>query len=180
MKKAIKFLSIGLMAMGLLFTQSCDKCKDVECQHTGTCDKGVCTCPTNATGELCETCNTGYEGDDCATEMRTKFVGTYKYNESASTSCGVTDWPVTISTSSTAIDKIIINGFGAYGCSGVNINVDATVSGSNVTVIAGSFCSGGVEIKSGSGSFSNGVLTVNYTANTGSGDFSCSGTYTKQ
>lgn len=184
MKKTLRFLSIGLMAFGLMFTQSCDKCKDVECQHTGTCDKGVCTCPPNAEGELCETCKTGYEGDDCGTLMADKYVGTW--TDSGSDDCATSSYSVTITKSSTTVDKILIANFGKYGCSGSWPTVEATVNGTQVTIASQSFCTGDQFTVSGSGSItsSGNQITLSYTGNKppsdGTGTYSCNVTFTKQ
>jgi hypothetical protein len=199
MKKfALKAIAIGVFSFGLLLTQqSCsDPCKDVTCDNGGTCEEGTCKCATGFFGDNCQTecknggtgtnsgctCATGYEGTKCETKMADKFVASFKYNETTGTGCGVSDWPVTISASSSAINKILINGFGGFGCNGVNIVVEATVNGKDITVANQTFCSGGLTIKSGTGTMnaSNTSFTVNYTYNDGSGDVSCGGTYTKQ
>lgn len=164
MKKTLRFLSIGLMAFGLMFTQSCDKCKDVECQHTGTCDKGVCTCPPNAEGELCETCKTGYEGDDCNTEMRKKFLRTAA---SVSEVCGSNNYTYnTDIVAGSAINEIKIKNVGNYNCTSGDYYVVATVNGSNLTIASQSVCA---TTFSGSGSYSatNSKVTVTYTATYG-------------
>ncbi|MFI4963030.1 MAG: hypothetical protein ACHP6H_04135 [Legionellales bacterium] len=64
------FLTIGTFC-AVLYNSSCtkDKCKDVTCQHGGTCSGGNCTCTT------------GYEGTNCETKSRDKFVGTYTGSE---------------------------------------------------------------------------------------------------
>lgn len=58
-------LTIG--AFSAITYTSCnkDECKDVVCQNGGTCVSGTCTCPT------------GYEGTNCETLSRDKFVGKY-------------------------------------------------------------------------------------------------------
>ena len=42
-----------------------DKCEDVVCQNGGSCNDGVCSCPA------------GYEGTNCQTEIREKFLGNF-------------------------------------------------------------------------------------------------------
>ncbi|MGB0403152.1 MAG: hypothetical protein ACPGEG_03580, partial [Salibacteraceae bacterium] len=44
---------------------SCDKCKDVDCLNSGTCDKGECECTTF------------YSGDKCEAEIRADYNATY-------------------------------------------------------------------------------------------------------
>ena len=49
-----------------------DKCKSVVCAHNGVCDGGACTCPS------------GYEGSNCETVARDKYVGNWTVNEKGS------------------------------------------------------------------------------------------------
>lgn len=173
--KSLKSLTLVLtLTVGsLFFLNSCtqDLCKDVVCQNGGTCDQSTGGCD----------CLAGYEGTNCETEMRTKFLGSYKYNESTATGCGgFSDWPSSIAISSTSVEKILITGFGAFQCSGTDIVVEATVDGVNLTVVANqSFCSGTLTIISGSGSISGNNITISYTYDLGAGPVTCSGTYTK-
>lgn len=53
-----------LLALNILITPSCDKCKEVDCNY-GDCDKGNCNCYAY------------YEGSFCDIEMREKFYGRY-------------------------------------------------------------------------------------------------------
>ncbi len=82
-----------LLSTVFLFTMSCsDPCDSVNC-NKGTCSDGTCIC------------DTGYEGDDCSTEMRTKFIGTW----TGLSVCGSVDRDnvtVTISADSAIIDKV--------------------------------------------------------------------------
>ena len=55
MKTHIHFLLMAFLSITILATQqSCDKCKNVDCQNGGTCDKGKCICPTGYSGVNCE------------------------------------------------------------------------------------------------------------------------------
>jgi hypothetical protein len=114
--------------------------------------------------------------------MRTKFLGTFKYNESSSAGCGgFSDWATSIAISSASVEKILITGFGAFQCAGNDIIVEATVDGTNLTVVSNqSFCSGAIVIVSGTGTISGNTITISYTYNLGAGDVTCSGTYVKQ
>jgi hypothetical protein len=124
MKKMKIFSASSLSALALstmLFFSACttDPCKDVVCENDGTCNDGTCDCTA------------GYEGDDCSTEMRAKFVGTF--NISGTVSCPVSGTytippgtSITVANSSAGVDKIIINLLGRA--------LVATVDGSSLTI----------------------------------------------
>lgn len=166
--KLIVLIFIAL-ATSMTFSSCKDECKDVDCQNGGYCENGDCICAS------------GYEGDNCATAMADKFVGTWKYNES----CGganVSDWPVTISKSTA--NKISITGFGGFQCSGgVDIIVTAIVNGRDLNLESNQLnCAGDLTINSGSGSLSSDGKTLNITYTytvAGVGQETCSGIYTK-
>jgi len=172
--KNFKLLSLAVaFTFGIAALNSCteDKCKDVTCSNGGVCMDGTCDCAA------------GYEGTTCQTKMADKFVGSYKYNETSGTGCGgFTDWPVTITASSTVANKVIISGFGGFECSGAGIQVEGTVNGTDLTIPSNqSFCSGNLVINSGSGSIngSSSSITINYSYTQDTTSASCSGTYTK-
>ena len=63
--KSIKILSILAFVFAVAIFQSCevDKCDAVICLNDGTCDEGVCACPTGYSGTLCEShCSTDISG----------------------------------------------------------------------------------------------------------------------
>lgn len=102
-----------------LFFSSCkDECKDVTCNNGGVCVEGACDCAT------------GYEGSDCSTETRAKFVGTYSVTGTVTcpvTGNGtITTTSLVVSTSSSAANKIVISVLG--------VNLTGTVSGSSITL----------------------------------------------
>ena len=61
----MKNLSILFTAALIMISCAKDPCKDVVCLNDGTCLDGTC---------LCED---WYEGEDCGTEERAKYYGTY-------------------------------------------------------------------------------------------------------
>lgn len=157
----IKFLQIlGVAAIAAFSFSSCetDACKDVDCGEYGTCVDGDCVC------------DTGYEGVNCDTQERTKFVAGYSVSESCTS--GNYTYSVTVTTSTTGVDKIIVTNFGDYG-----IDVVGTVDGSSVT-FANQTLSG--LTLSGSGQLSGNILTITYTISQGSATDSCTMTCTKQ
>jgi len=114
-KAAFSVLALGAM---LTFSSCKDECKDVTCNNGGTCVTGSCECTT------------GYEGTNCETETRAKFIGTYTTN--GSVTCPVsgngtlTGTSISITNSSSAANKIVISVLG--------VNLTATVSGSSFTL----------------------------------------------
>ena len=56
-----------LMLSSILALASCtsDPCVDVTCYNDGVCDDGTCLCAD------------WYEGDDCSTEEKAKYIGNY-------------------------------------------------------------------------------------------------------
>ena len=111
-------MSVLALSTALFFSSCKDECKDVTCNNGGVCVEGACDCAV------------GYEGTDCSTETRAKFVGTYTVTGTAT--CPVTgSGPISstslvITNSSTANTKIAINVLG--------VNLTATVSGSSFTI----------------------------------------------
>ena len=82
----------------LLFVSCTDPCKDAKC-NSGTCDEGICVC------------DTGYEGNHCDIEWRTKFLGEWD----GIVSCGseLDDLKITISSDPNSItDVLLTNGDG--------------------------------------------------------------------
>src|SRR4051812_28730932 len=99
--KSIKHIALGALLTisafcAVLYT-SCnkDKCKDVTCQNGGTCSDGNCTCVT------------GYEGTNCETKSRDKFVGTYAGSEICSV--GTDAYSITLAANSDALKLTYTN-----------------------------------------------------------------------
>lgn len=159
MKKRL-FQILGVVAITGLGLTSCevDPCSDVECGDNGTCVDGDCVC------------DAGYEGTDCDTESRAKFIGTYNVTEACTS--GNYTYSISATTSATGITSIIISNFGDYG-----VNVTGTVSGSNLT-IANQTVGGGTF--SGSGQISGNILTITYNVTAGTSTDDCTMTCTKQ
>jgi hypothetical protein len=149
--KKLQYLAktaISVMALStVLFLSSCkDDCKDVTCNNGGTCIEGTCDCLT------------GYEGAECSTETRAKFIGTYTVaGSSACPTTGngtISSLTLPISNSSSAANKIVINFAGA--------NIVATVSGSGFTIDPNqTYTAGGVVYTyTGSGSITNTTINI--------------------
>lgn len=177
MKKVISnvFLAATLLiGTSVMFTSCSKPCKDVVCENGGTEreDGDDCVCD----------CVTGYEGDLCETEMRTKFLQT---NSTVAETCGSSQTPAynaSISASNDAVEKILIKNLGNYNCSTGDYFVVGTVNGNNINISSQQVCA---TTFSGSGKFvSTGVVEITYAAtyNPGTGNVTdnCTATYTIQ
>jgi hypothetical protein len=143
---SIKNFATAVLALGFVFSfTSCeeDLCKDVTCGTNGTLtDNGTtCTCA----------CATGYEGSDCETLVRSKFLGSWGAVEDCSQSAATT-YSVTITSSPSGTDRILLSNFwGAFTSA-----VIATVDGDRLTIAS--------QEPDGDGYFVNGTGTIVTTA----------------
>lgn len=150
MKKMKIFSLSALSALALstmLFFSSCtpDPCKDVTCLNNGTCNDGNCECVT------------GYEGTDCGTEVRAKFLGPYSVTDGCSAS-GAATYSININKSNTEINVVLISNFWNLFAN----NVKATVNGTNLTIATQEPDNDGYKV-TGNGTINGNTLTINYT-----------------
>ena len=160
--KTLRLFSLALSFVALALTGCKDECKDVVCQNGGTCDEGTCLCAT------------GYEGTNCETEVRAKFVGSYSVQESCQS--GNYTFSMSVTSSSTGVSNIIINNFYDIG-----ISVSASITGNSVTIPNQTINDQGVAFTvSGSGQLSGNILTLTYNISAGADSDSCTAPCTKQ
>lgn len=116
MKRLTSILVLFTLAMGLYFLNSCqDPCKDVECLNGGVCEDGECICAE------------GYEGENCGTEWREKFLG--QWNQFAQ--CDEQNFTSSISKSTDNVKTVVIsNILGTFGG-----NAKATINDENLIAI---------------------------------------------
>ncbi|MCW3121104.1 MAG: hypothetical protein JWQ38_596 [Flavipsychrobacter sp.] len=144
--KSFKQIALGVIiavsAFGTVLYTSCtkDACKDVVCQNAGTCTDGKCTCPT------------GYEGTNCETKSRDKFVGTYVGTETCTV--GTDAYSITLAANSDALKLTYTNLY--------NDNITATCTMTGLNTFSFSGTQGGATF-SGTGTLSTNTLTVTYT-----------------
>jgi hypothetical protein len=146
--KTISKLFLMCLTLVTLALVSCkkDPCDDVTCLNGGTCNDGTCTCAT------------GYEGADCSTEQRTKFIGSYMVNESCTS--GNYNYNFTIASSSAGVTRVLLTNFGAVDGS----TVSATVSGTTLNIAQQNFTVSGQSWGIvGTGQLNGTILTVTYT-----------------
>ena len=147
--KKLSILTAGIMMVFSLaiitFYSSCtDPCKDVVCLNAGTCVDGACSCAD------------GYEGDDCGTAIRQKFIGSWTAADACSLS-GTGAYTVTVTAGTGIFDVKITNMWNAF----VN-QVNATISGNTITISTQEPDSDGFTI-SGTGTISSDGLTITWT-----------------
>ena len=157
------FMTIG---SSVLIT-SCkdDPCDDVTCLNGGTCFDGNCGCPTE------------YEGVNCGTETRTKYVGIYNVTNDCFPGVAYSQ---SVSTSSSDVGKFLILDLGNEP----GLNVVCTVDGSSSFEIENQTVTdddGDVWTVNGSGTISGSNVTANITYNLqGVGTLTCNETWIKQ
>lgn len=155
---------LTLGAFSAITYTSCnkDECKDVVCQNGGSCLEGTCSCAT------------GYEGTNCETLSRTKFIGTWTGTDE----CGTDSYNITLTvgTATNAVSALVTN-IGGYG---TNITVTGNVTANNKISFT-TVSVGGGRTLTGTMTFSGNSMTFDYTVTESGGDVtSCDGTYTKQ
>ena len=117
------------------------------------------------TSSCTKTCDAGYEGSDCKTQVRTKFVNTYTATESKNAGTTYT-YPTTITAgTSTDITEVIITRITgqSLGAGGFFTNyVKATTAGTALT-IARQNPDGDSYYITGTGALTGTSLTLTYT-----------------
>lgn len=136
----LKHLIFALLAVTTFSLASCkkDKCKDKTCQNGGACADGTCNCAV------------GYTGENCETEIRAKFFGTYNGNFACPPSVNATI-NMTINSSAAGVTSVVIS-------DGTDTWI-GTVSGSSLNISTQTI-SGGTTI-SGAGQLAGNILTLN-------------------
>jgi len=117
-------------------------------------------------------CAVGYEGKDCKTLSRDKFIGTYVGTEQCST--GNDNYNIVISSNSDAIKLTMTNLYNQ------NLTAIGTMTGSNTFNFSGNQAIGGTNVTfNGNGTLNTNTLVVTYQINDGTNNNSCTFTGTK-
>lgn len=162
MKNILNFVLVSFIVTGFAFMNtgcSTDPCEDVVCQNGGV--------PTESGDDCFCDCPSGYEGETCEIEWATKFLGTFNGNDD----CGFT-YESTITREE--LTKIRISNAGGFQNS-----ITANLTSATAFDIPNQTDAGG-RVWSGSGSISNGTVTLSYVVTfSDGGSDSCTVTYTK-
>ncbi len=120
LRKITLALFIGAASFSTLFT-SCnnDPCKDIQCDNGGVCTEGSCDCPA------------GYEGANCETLSKTKFINAAGWNVTEDgTSSAADNYDVNITSNSSVTNGVYISNVWNTFTNTVN----ATVVGNTITI----------------------------------------------
>ena len=123
MKNTLKpLLYSSIILLSVLFAAmytSCtpDKCKAIACAYGGTCNEGSCKCQP------------GYEGSNCETITRKKFIGLWAVKEKGSVT-PLRQYPISIEGDSAVTGVLIKNLYNFFN----NQKVRAIVMGDTVVI----------------------------------------------
>lgn len=106
-------------------------------------------------------CDPGYEGDDCKTEMRAKFIDDWLVSGTDTDGDTYTNVPVEVASSSVEVDRVAITWDNS-------VNFYGNVEGSNLTIPSQTV---GGEAFSGSGTVSGNTINFTITVGAGAGSF---------
>ncbi|OSZ79323.1 hypothetical protein CAP35_14010 [Chitinophagaceae bacterium IBVUCB1] len=123
--KSIRYVALSTLltigAFSAITYTSCnkDECKDVVCQNGGTCVDGTCTCTT------------GYEGTNCETAVRAKFIKTWTASDKVvATGTSIPAYSPIVTAGTSIVDIKISKFSDSYFTN----EVKATVSGNTITI----------------------------------------------
>ncbi len=175
---AIAFI-IG-MALMAGCSRASDACATQYCNNGGTCSGGSCSCPGNFTGTHCDSCKGGYEGADCNTLSRAKFLHqNYTVTETVT---GTVSGPRTYTASILAAPSQFDQMYLSHLSNGFFLNsVTATCRGNNVAIDWQQPDAGSRQYISGSGVYSASGVSLSYTIvdSSNSSVYHCTGTWTR-
>lgn len=117
-----------------------------------------------------KTCDEGFEGDKCDTEIREKFIGQFQGQETCT--AGTDSYTLTVSKSSSDVLKVTVNNVYNQG-----FTATATVDGSTFTITNQNV--GGTVTVQGTGTLTGNNLSFQYTIADGGTSNTCTFTGSK-
>lgn len=157
MKKLFFLLTLSF---GFMISSCSDPCKDITCSEVGTCDDGTCTC------------DAGYTGDNCETELRSKFIGDWQCNDYTCDGDLLGDITFSITADNDILNVLIFDKEDPDGkvvgtvTNGQIVITDGTVDGEDILV-------------NGTISLEDNTLTMAFVITEGTDAANCTGTATK-
>lgn len=167
------FLTIGAFSTITFTSCNGDKCKNTVCSNGGTCKEADGSC----------SCAAGFEGTDCSTQSLTKILNTgnasviYSFVDNSGGTCGNYTGTFTASRSGADTTKLILTNFGGFGAT---TSVTAKVDQNTLTIPLQTITNAATNTVSGSGTYSNGIITGSYTNNDGVTSCTYNFTWNKQ
>ena len=121
-----------------------------------------------------EVCPVGYEGSDCKTLSRTKFIG----NWTGTDICGSGQYDIDLSVGTSSVSEVtaLVNNAGGFG---TNVTITGTVTGTNSLQFTNQNVGGGRTL-SGTMTFTTNKMSFAYSVTGTSGTDNCNGSYDKQ
>lgn len=167
------FLTVGIFSTTLFVSCNGDKCKDVMCSNGGTCNESDGSC----------NCAVGYEGENCETLSRAKFLVGGVSNSIWTTALGQDNCAAGITYNQTFTPgalstQIIVTTALGYNGMTATLNIDKL----NFTQV-GTATSGAVTLSNFMGSIDTTLnpdkITFSYTAADGVNTINCTGSALK-
>lgn len=140
------FLTVGIFSTVVFTSCNGDKCKDTVCNNGGTCNESDGSC----------SCAVGYEGSNCETLSKTKFIKSWSASDATGGNALV--YTCAIATGANANAVIIANDFSDDYF--VN-NIAATVDKNTITIATQQPDNDGYEVW-GTGTFSSNTISWTY------------------
>ncbi len=157
---------------------------NVQCENGGYCENGSCTCPDGFFGDdctlqcdngivvngVCE-CNEGYSGNTCGFLARDPMIGRYTANDNCIPGGSSNSYQFSVDSNALSIHNINIVGLWDGM---ITAPIVGTVAGTQITITTQTPPGSSYTI-SGSGTYDNNRLTLNYNlTNNSTGDsYSC-------
>lgn len=144
------FLTVSAFCAVLYTSCSKDECKDVVCQNGGVCASGTCTCVS------------GYEGANCETAVRAKFIKSWSAADLISGGTSPLAYTANI-VAGTGTDMLAVVIGNSFSDNFFTVGpIKATVSGNTITIPLQN-PDGNKYSLSGSGTIASGKITWSYT-----------------
>lgn len=152
-KNVLFTAAITLGTFGTVTYTSCSKdaCKDVACSNGGTCVSGSCSCPS------------GYEGSNCSTESRAKYVGDYQASGTDNAGGTYTNWTLSFASSGTSVNTMTLTFKNTAGATVFSFPITVTFSSTSASTFIINSTTVGSFTYTGNGSLSTTTATVTVT-----------------